>query len=181
MGGGATPTRLLTRTSVPVAQRTRRSGGFAPSPASSQQSAKSAPGKAPCAELCSARPRGSASRLAGHSVAGGSFAPHSLPPVQSADHHGEALIAPFGAIPAASSSQAPYPSPLRERRGSLIPLLLLFPTKSTDFVGAPFSSGGQHSLRECWGFAPFSASPKVSQKQPLSRLYLHMLTRTSPF
>ena len=32
-------------------------------------------------------------------------------------------------------SQAPYPSPCLNRQGSLTPLLLLFPTKSWDFVG----------------------------------------------
>ena len=36
-----------------------------------------------------------------------------------------------------TSSQAPYPSPCRNRQGSLIPLLLLFPTNSYDFVGTP--------------------------------------------
>ena len=37
---------------------------------------------------------------------------------------------------AGTSSQAPYPSPLRERRDSLISLLLLFPTKLR-FAGPP--------------------------------------------
>ena len=36
-----------------------------------------------------------------------------------------------------TSSQAPYPSPCRNRQDSLIPLLLLFSTKSYDFAGTP--------------------------------------------
>ncbi len=83
-GENATANRLLNRSLVAVAQRTRRSGGFASArPASAQQGADFAR-RSPCAEQSSARPRTGGPRPTGHFVAGGGFAPaDSTPPAPS--------------------------------------------------------------------------------------------------
>ncbi len=122
VGRSATANQLLTRTLVPVAQRTRRSGGFAlPQPHLSQPAAPSL--RSPVFALCAHRPP---SLLGGHG--GSSAAASGLRPQPVCLYHSFQRTASFAPPPvcaslhfSASRRQSRVPSPCEARAAVPLP------------------------------------------------------------